>query len=93
MKSGKIIGQVRPEESQELKKLQERKTALSELTLTLADAEVTVDNNLYNKLVDDTAKTLQSIKEWWSSAAKKYGWEGHSAYVDFSTGEVYSDVE
>lgn len=69
----KIVGQVSPEECNEIQQLFERRNGLQELA-KIVDANNT---ELYEKLVKDMGETGTKFQQWWNEKAKKYGWESH----------------
>lgn len=84
----KLVGQVTPEEKDEILTLFERRNGLNELAKIL-----TVDNaELYEKLVKDLGETGTKFQSWWSKMAEKYQWEsddnGHWE-INFDTCEIY----
>lgn len=84
----KLIGQVTPEEKNEIQTLFERRNGLNELAKIL-----TADNSeLYEKLVRDLGETSTKFQNWWYSMAKKHQWEsaenGHWE-INFDTCEIY----
>lgn len=67
----KLIGQVTPEEKNEIQSLFERRNGLNELAKI-----VTPDNNeLYEKLIKDLGETTTKFQYWWDRMSTKYGWE------------------
>ena len=67
----KKIGQVTPEEKNEIQQLFERRNGLNELAKIL-----TADNTeLYEKLVKDMGETGTKFQNWWDRMAQKYQWE------------------
>lgn len=67
----KLIGQVTPEEKNEIQSLFERRNGLNELAKI-----VTPDNNeLYEKLIKDLGVTTTKFQNWWDRMSTKYGWE------------------
>lgn len=73
METRKNVGQVSPEERDEIQALFERKNGLAELAKI-----VSADNNeLYEKLVKDMGETSSKFQLWWDEKAKHYGWESH----------------
>lgn len=71
MNMKKIIGQVTPEEKNEILALFERRNGLNELAKIL-----TADNQeLYEKLVKDMGETGTRFQQWWDTMAQKYSWE------------------
>ena len=88
MATSKIVGQVTPEERNEIQMLFERRNGLNELAKIL-----TVDNaELYEKLVKDIGETSTKYQNWWNRMSKKYLWESSengSWEIDFDTCEVF----
>ena len=67
----KLVGQVTPEEKNEIQTLFERRNGLNELAKIL-----TADNaELYEKLVKDMGETGSKFQGWWDKMAEKYQWE------------------
>ena len=87
MEIRKVVGQVTPEERDEIQKLFERKNGLAELAKI-----VSADNNeLYEKLVKDMGETGTKFQKWWDDKAKQYGWESHPKgtwEINFQNGEI-----
>jgi CXXX repeat modification system protein len=87
MEIRKTVGQVTPEERDEILTLFERKNGLIELAKI-----VSADNNeLYEKLVKDMGETNIKFQKWWDEKAKKYKWESHPKgnwEIDFQTCEI-----
>lgn len=87
MEIRKKVGQVSPEERDEILKLHERKNGLTELAKIL-----TADNGeLYEKLVKDMGGTGMRFQQWWDEKSKKYGWESHPKgnwEINFQTCEI-----
>ncbi len=83
----KIIGQVTPEEKNEIQALFERRNGLNELAKI-----VTADNNeLYEKLVKDLGETGTKFQGWWDRMGRKYQWEsaeGGNWEINFETCEI-----
>ena len=84
----KLVGQVTPEEKNEIQTLFERRNGLNELAKIL-----TADNtDLYEKLVKDMGETGSKFQSWWDTMAKKYqkkkkkngNWE-----INFDTCEIF----
>lgn len=84
----KKVGQVTPQERDEIKRLYERRNGLNELAKIL-----TADNTeLYEKLVADLGTTSTKFQDWWSEAAARYGWEsveGGNWQINFDTCEIF----
>lgn len=83
----KIVGQVTPEEKDEIQTLFERRNGLNELAKIL-----TADNaDLYEKLVKDLGETGAKFQGWWDRMATKYQWEsveGGNWEINFDTCEI-----
>ena len=88
----KKVGQVSPEEKQEIQKLFERKNGLAELAKI-----ITSDNDaLYDKLVKDMGETATKFQQWWDSMSAKYQWKSANNgnwEINFETNEVYLVVK
>lgn len=84
----KSVGQVTPEERDEIKQLFERRNGLNELAKIL-----TADNEeLYEKLVKDLGETGMKFQQWWDCMADKYQWEScedGNWEINFDTCEIY----
>ncbi len=84
----KTIGQVTPEERDEIQALFERRNGLNELAKI-----VTADNEeLYEKLVKDMGETGTKFQSWWNRMADKYQWEsidGGHWEINFDTCDIY----
>ena len=84
MATRKLVGQVTPEEKDEIQALFERRNGLNELAKI-----VTADNTeLYEKLVKDLGETGIKFQSWWDRMAAKYQWEsieGGNWEVNFDT--------
>lgn len=84
----KLVGQVTPEERNEIQTLFERRNGLNELAKIL-----TVDNaDLYEKLVKDLGETGTKFQSWWSRMAEKYQWElaeKGNWEINFDTCEIF----
>lgn len=84
----KIIGQVTPEEKNEIQTLFERRNGLNELAKIL-----TADNSdLYEKLVKDMGETGSKFQNWWDTMAQKYQWESAENgnwEINFETCEIF----
>lgn len=83
----KLVGQVTPEEKNEILTLFERRNGLNELAKIL-----TTDNSeLYEKLVQDLGETSTKFQDWWNRMAEKYQWEsseGGNWEINFDTCEI-----
>ena len=84
----KIVGQVTPEERNEIQTLFERRNGLNELAKIL-----TADNaELYEKLVKDLGETGTKFQNWWDRMADKYQWESVDSgnwEINFDTCEIF----
>ena len=84
----KLVGQVTPEEKNEIQTLFERRNGLNELAKIL-----TADNtDLYEKLVKDLGETGSKFQNWWDTMAQKYQWEGTENgnwEINFDTCEIF----
>ncbi len=84
----KKVGQVTPEERDEIQALFERRNGLNELAQVL-----TADNTeLYERLVTDMGKTSSLFQEWWNDMSEKYQWEAAengSWEIDFDNCNIY----
>ena len=88
MTTKKIVGQVTPEEKNEIQTLFERRNGLNELAKIL-----TADNGeLYEKLVKDMGETGIKFQSWWDRMAQKYQWESAADgnwEINFETCEIF----
>ncbi len=84
----KLVGQVTPEERNEIQTLFERRNGLNELAKIL-----TTDNaDLYEKLVKDMGETSTKFQQWWDRMSLKYQWESTENgnwEINFDTCEIY----
>ena len=84
----KLVGQVTPEEKNEIQMLFERRNGLNELAKIL-----TADNtDLYEKLVKDLGETSSKFQNWWDTMAQKYQWESAENgnwEINFETCEIF----
>ena len=84
----KVVGQVAPEERNEIQTLFERRNGLNELAKIL-----TADNTeLYEKLIRDMGETGTKFQSWWNRMADKYKWksaENGNWEINFETCEIY----
>ena len=84
----KPVGQVTPEERNEIQTLFERRNGLNELAKIL-----TTDNaDLYEKLVKDMGETSTKFQQWWDRMSLKYQWESTENgnwEINFDTCEIY----
>ncbi|MBR2145915.1 MAG: CXXX repeat peptide modification system protein [Muribaculaceae bacterium] len=88
----KLVGQVTPEEKNEIQSLFERRNGLNELAKVL-----TADNaELYEKLVKDMGETGTKFQNWWDRMSQKYNWESSpngNWEINFDTCEIFLNVE
>lgn len=88
MEIRKVVGQVTPEERNEIQTLFERRNGLNELAKIL-----TSDNTeLYEKLVKDMGETSTRFQSWWTRMSQKYQWESSENgnwEINFDTCEVF----
>lgn len=84
----KLVGQVTPEERNEIQALFERRNGLNELAKIL-----TADNvELYEKMVKDLGETSSKFQNWWDRMGQKYKWEsiGNGRWeINFDTCEIF----
>lgn len=84
----KKVGQVTPEEKNEIQQLFERRNGLNELAKIL-----NADNaELYEKLVKDMGETGAKFQGWWDRMAQKYQWESApngNWEINFETDDIY----
>lgn len=84
----KLVGQVTPEERNEIQSLFERRNGLNELAKIL-----TADNaDLYEKLVKDMGETGVRFQGWWDKMSQKYNWESvqnGNWEINFETCEIF----
>ena len=84
----KLIGNVTPEEKEEILHLYERRNGLNELAKI-----VTADNDeLYEKLVKDLGETGSRFQTLWDRMGSKYEWEGIEGghwEINFDTCEIF----
>lgn len=90
--TNKLVGQVTPEERDEIQTLFERRNGLNELSQIL-----TIENEaLYEKLVKDLGETGAKFHNWWDRMGEKYNWEsaeGGNWEINFETCEIYLVTE
>ena len=88
MATRKLVGQVTPEERDEIQMLFERRNGLNELAKIL-----TSDNTLlYEKLVKDMGETSAKFQNWWNRMSQKYQWESTEDgnwEINFDTCDIY----
>ena len=84
----KLVGQVTPEEKDEIQRLFERRNGLNELAMILTpDRE-----ELYEKLVKDMGETGVRFQQWWNTTSQKYNWEmteNGNWEINFETCEIF----
>ncbi len=84
----KLVGQVTPEEKNEIQQLFERRNGLNELAMILTPDK----EDLYEKLVKDMGETGSKFQQWWDSKSKKYNWEmadNGNWEINFDTCEIF----
>lgn len=84
----KLVGQVTPEEKDEIQRLFERRNGLNELAMILTPAK----EELYEKLVKDMGETGVRFQQWWNTASQKYNWEmteNGNWEINFETCEIF----
>ncbi len=86
------VGQVTPEERNEVQRLFERRNGLNELAKIL-----TPDNDaLYQKLVADLGDTTTRFQQWWDRMAAQYHWQGTPNghwEINFESCEIFLNEE
>lgn len=84
----KLVGQVTPEEKDEIQRLFERRNGLNELAMILTPDK----EELYEKLVKDMGETGVRFQQWWDTASQKYNWEmteNGNWEINFETCEIF----
>lgn len=84
----KLVGQVTPEEKDEIQRLFERRNGLNELAMILTPDK----EELYEKLVKDMGETGVRFQQWWNTASQKYNWEMTEKgnwEINFETCEIF----
>ena len=84
----KLVGQVTPEEKDEIQRLFERRNGLNELAMILTPDK----EELYEKLVKDMGETGVRFQQWWNTTSQKYNWEmteNGNWEINFDTCEIY----
>ena len=84
----KLVGQVAPEEKDEIQRLFERRNGLNELAMILTPDK----EELYEKLVKDMGETSVRFQQWWNTASQKYNWEmteNGNWEINFETCEIF----
>lgn len=84
----KLVGQVTPEEKEEIQRLFERRNGLNELAMILTPDK----EELYEKLVKDMGETGVRFQQWWNTASQKYNWEmteNGNWEINFETCEIF----
>ena len=88
----KLVGQVTPDEKDEIQTLFERRNGLNELAKILTPE----NEELYEKLVKDMGETGMKFQNWWDRMYTKYQWEqsenGHWE-INFETCEIFLVTE
>ena len=84
----KLVGQVTPEEKDEVQRLFERRNGLNELAMILTPDK----EELYEKLVKDMGETGVRFQQWWNTTSQKYNWEmteNGNWEINFETCEIF----
>lgn len=84
----KLVGQVTPEEKEEIQRLFERRNGLNELAMILTPDK----EELYEKLVKDMGETGVRFRQWWNTTSQKYNWEmteNGNWEINFETCEIF----
>ena len=84
----KLVGQVTPEEKDEIHRLFERRNGLNELAMILTPDK----EELYEKLVKDMGETGVRFQQWWNTTSQKYNWEmteNGNWEINFETCEIF----
>lgn len=84
----KLVGQVTPEEKDEIQRLFERRNGLNELAMILTPDK----EELYEKLVKDMGETGVRFQQWWNATSQKYNWEmteNGNWEINFETCEIF----
>ncbi len=84
----KLVGQVTPEEKNEIQSLFERRNGLNELAQILTPEK----EELYEKLVKDMGETSAKFQSWWNRMSQKYQWESAEDgnwEINFDTCEIF----
>ena len=84
----KLVGQVTPEEKDEIQRLFERRNGLNELAKILTPDK----EELYEKLVKDMGETGVRFQQWWNTTSQKYNWEmteNGNWEINFETCEIF----
>lgn len=81
------VGVVTKNEKDEIQGLFNRRSALQEL-FKICEG----NDELYEKVLQDTIETQKMFSEWWSNTALKYCWksnENGNWEINFETNEIY----
>lgn len=84
----KLVGQVTPEEKDEIQRLFERRNGLNELAIILTPDK----EELYEKLVKEMGENNVRFQQWWNTASQKYNWEmteNGNWEINFETCEIF----
>lgn len=84
----KKIGNVSPEERDEIQRLFKRHSGLTDLAKIISADNV----ELYDKIVNDLGETNIAYKDWWKKVGEKYNWESNDYgkwKIDFETCEIF----
>jgi CXXX repeat modification system protein len=93
----KLVGQVSPEERDEIRALFERRNGLAELCRSLVsmNAGDLQGSPLYERLVADMGKTATDFQQWWLGKAEEHQWEGREGghwTIDFGSCDIFLEA-
>lgn len=88
------VGVVTENEKREILILNERKSSLKELLLTLDSPMLTLDerDSMYKKIIEDMEEVSLKYREWWTEKSSKYNWkysENGEWSINFHTNEIF----
>lgn len=88
------VGQVTPEERDEIKTIYERKNGITELfrSLVNVDPAELEKSSLYDRLVKDMGDISTRFQNWWDDKSKKYNWDNKAGYkwqIDFTSRDIF----
>jgi uncharacterized protein len=87
-KTGTVVGRVTKEESDQIKHLFLRREALGDLFSLLPELE-DAPSDLYERVLEDTGRTVQEYEAWWAEMSLKYKWKkGGNWQVNFDSHTV-----
>jgi CXXX repeat modification system protein len=90
----KKVGEVTPEERDEIKLLFDRKNGLTELFRALLNVgrDELEKSPLYEKIVKDIGEVSTRFQKWWDDKSTKYDWENIKGYkweIDFNSCSIF----